>query len=222
MGTLFIVATPIGNLEDISARALDVLRAVPLIAAEDTRHSRKLLNHYAITTRLTSYHEHNERSKSASLLDLLAGGDIALITDAGTPGISDPGHVVIRAALDAGYHIAVVPGASAIPTALAASGLPAHAYRFLGFPPRKEGQIRALFAAHNAQPETLVLYESPNRLLKTLTLAQAELGDRSACVALEITKFFEEFTRGSLSHIHAHYNREPIRGEVTLMIAGAS
>lgn len=222
MGTLYVVATPIGNLEDISQRALDVLRSVSLIAAEDTRHSRKLLHHYAIDTRLTSYHEHNERTKSASLLDLLSGGDIALITDAGTPGISDPGYVVIRAALDSGYTIAAIPGASAIPTALAASGLLADAYRFCGFPPRKEGQQRALFDSLRDYPETLIFYESPNRLVKTLGLLADELGDRQACVALEVTKMFEEFTRGTLSEVREYYEREPIRGEVTLMVAGAS
>ncbi len=220
MGDLYIVATPIGNLEDITLRALRVLQSVSLIAAEDTRHSRKLLNHFNITTRLTSYHEHNERTKAPALLDVLAGGDVALITDAGTPGISDPGHELIAQALDAGIRVIAVPGANAITTSLSASGLPTDAYRFYGFPPRKDGELRQYLADRAEYPETLVFYESPNRLLKTLGVMRDVWGDRQAVVGLEVTKLFEEFARGTFSELIAHFTREPIRGEVTLMVRG--
>lgn len=222
MGDLYIVATPIGNLEDITLRALRVLQSASLIAAEDTRHSRKLLNHFNISTRLTSYHEHNERTKAAALLGVLAGGDVALITDAGTPGISDPGHELIAQALDAGFHVIAVPGANAITTSLSASGLPTDAYRFYGFPPRKDGELRQYLAERAEHPETLVFYESPNRLLKTLGVMRDVWGDRPAVVGLEVTKLFEEFARGTFSDLIAHFTREPIRGEVTLMVSGQS
>ena len=168
MGDLYVVATPIGNLEDISLRALRILQSVSLIAAEDTRHSRKLLSHYDIHTRLTSYHEHNKQSKTAVLLDALAEGDVAIITDAGTPGISDPGFELIAAALEAGIRVIALPGANAITTSLSASGLPTEAWRFYGFPPRKDGELRTYLAERADFPETLIFYESPNRLVKTL------------------------------------------------------
>lgn len=220
MGDLYVVATPIGNLEDITLRALRVLQSVSLIAAEDTRHSRKLLNHFNISTRLTSYHEHNERTKAAALLDVLAGGDVALITDAGTPGISDPGHELIAQALEAGFRVIAVPGANAITTSLSASGLPTDAYRFYGFPPRKDGELRQYLTDRAEYLETLVFYESPNRLLKTLGVMRDVWGDRQAVVGLEVTKLFEEFARGTFSELIAHFTREPIRGEVTLMVSG--
>ncbi|MEP7292891.1 MAG: 16S rRNA (cytidine(1402)-2'-O)-methyltransferase [Chloroflexota bacterium] len=220
MGDLYVVATPIGNLEDITLRALRVLQSVKLIAAEDTRHSRKLLNHYNIHTRLTSYHEHNKQTKTATLVDFLASGDLALITDAGTPGISDPGYELITAAIEAGIRVVALPGANAITTALSASGLPTDAYRFYGFPPRKDGELRQFLAARAEYPETLIFYESPNRLVKTLGVMREVLGDRQAVVGLELTKLFEEFARGTFSELIVHFAREPIRGEVTLMVQG--
>lgn len=220
MSDLYIVPTPIGNLEDITVRALRVLRSASLIAAEDTRHSRKLLNHYDIKTRLTSYHEHNERSKAAELIAALDFGDVAIITDAGTPGISDPGHEVITQALAAGIRVIALPGANAITTALIASGLPTNAFRFYGFPPRKAGELREYLRERAAYPETLIFYESPNRLLKTLAVMRDVLGDRQAAVGLELTKLFEEFARGTISELIAHFQREPIRGEVTLVVHG--
>ncbi|HVU13668.1 MAG TPA: 16S rRNA (cytidine(1402)-2'-O)-methyltransferase [Phototrophicaceae bacterium] len=221
MGDLYVVPTPIGNLEDITVRALRVLRSVSLIAAEDTRHSLKLLNHYNIHTRLTSYHQHNEQSKASDLIAFLASGDVALITDAGTPGISDPGAALITQALDAGIHVIVLPGANAITTALTASGLPSASFRFYGFPPRKDGELRQFLSERGVFPETLIFYESPQRLIKTLGVMRDVLGDRSAVVGLELTKRFEEYARGSISDLIAHFEREPIRGEVTLLVQGA-
>ena len=220
MGDLYVVATPIGNLEDITLRALRILQSVSLIAAEDTRHSLKLLNHYHIHTRLTSYHEHNIQSKTAALIDALAVGDVAIITDAGTPGISDPGSELIAAALETGIRVIAVPGANAITTALTASGLPSDSFRFYGFPPRKDGELRAYLAERAAFPETLIFYESPNRLVKTLGVMRDVLGDRQAVVGLELTKLFEEFARGTFSELITHFEREPIRGEVTLLVHG--
>ncbi len=220
MGNLYIVPTPIGNLEDITVRALRVLRSVPLIAAEDTRHSLKLLNHYDIHTRLTSYHQHNEQSKAGDLIAALASGDVALITDAGTPGISDPGAELIAQALEAGIHVIVLPGANAITTALTASGLPSNSFRFYGFPPRKDGELRAFLAERAAFPETLIFYESPQRLIKTLGAMRDVFGERQAVAGLELTKLFEEYARGTISDLIAHFEREPIRGEVTLLVHG--
>jgi 16S rRNA (cytidine1402-2'-O)-methyltransferase len=220
LGDLYVVATPIGNLEDMTLRAVRVLQRVQWIAAEDTRHSRKLLNHFQINTRLTSYHEHNKQTKTAAILDLLASGDVAIITDAGTPGISDPGYELIAAAIEAGIRVIAVPGANAITAALSASGLLTDAYRFYGFPPRKDGELRQYLGERADYSETLIFYESPQRLIKTLGVMRDVLGDRQAVVALEVSKMFEEFTRGTFSELIEHYGREPIRGEVTLMVAG--
>jgi 16S rRNA (cytidine1402-2'-O)-methyltransferase len=220
VGDLYVVATPIGNLEDITLRALRVLRSVQLIAAEDTRHSRRLLNHYGIHKRLTSYHEHNQRTKTDKILEWLAGGDVAVITDAGTPGISDPGYELVAQAIAVGIRVIAVPGANAITASLSASGLSTDSFRFYGFPPRKDGELRQYLAERAAYPETLVFYESPNRLIKTLEAMRATFGDRQAVVGLEVTKLFEEFARGTLSELIDHFTREPIRGEVTLMVLG--
>ncbi len=220
MGDLYVVPTPIGNLEDITLRALSVLHRVSLIAAEDTRHSRKLLSHFSIKTRLTSYHEHNKGTKTAVLLDALANGDVAIITDAGTPGISDPGYELIAGAIDAGIRVIALPGANAITTALIASGLPSGSFRFYGFPPRKAGELRAYLAERADLPETLIFYESPQRLIKTLDALREVLGDRQAVVGLELTKLFEEFARGTLSELIDHFAATPIRGEVTLLVHG--
>lgn len=220
MGNLYLVATPIGNLEDITVRALRVLRSVSLIAAEDTRHSRKLLTHYDVHTRLTSYHEHNQRTKTDRILQWLEDGDVAVITDAGTPGISDPGSELVAAALAAGVNVVAVPGANAVTTSLSASGLPTDAFRFYGFPPRKDGELRQYLSERAPYPETLVFYESPQRLIKTLGVMREVLGERQAVVGLEVTKMFEEFARGIFSELIEHFTREPIRGEVTLMVRG--
>ena len=219
-GDLYVVPTPIGNLEDITLRALSVLHSVSLIAAEDTRHSRKLLSHFSIKTRLTSYHEHNKQTKTATLLDALASGDVAIITDAGMPGISDPGYELIAGAIDAGIRVIALPGANAITTALIASGLPSASFRFYGFPPRKAGELRAYLSARADLPETLIFYESPQRLIKTLDALREVFGDRQAVVGLELTKLFEEFARGTLSELIDHFAAEPIRGEVTLLVHG--
>jgi len=222
MPTLYVVPTPIGNLEDITLRALRVLREVRLIAAEDTRTSRVLLQHYQIETPMTSYHEHNKLSKLDAIFAALAGGDVALISDAGTPGISDPGYELIQAALAAGIRVEALPGASAAITALVASGLDTTGgFVFLGFPPRKPNDLRVFFAEVAAEPRTLILYESPYRLVDTLRIAQAALGDRPACVAREVTKLHEEYTRASLSEVLAYYESHTPRGEVVLLIAGA-
>ncbi|MCC6802297.1 MAG: 16S rRNA (cytidine(1402)-2'-O)-methyltransferase [Anaerolineae bacterium] len=220
MGDLYVVPTPIGNLEDITIRALHILRSVSLIAAEDTRHSRKLLTHYDIHTRLTSYHEHNKQSKTGALLDFLASGDVAIITDAGTPGISDPGYELIAGAIDAGVRVIALPGANAITTSLSASGLPTDSFRFYGFPPRKDSELRQFLQEKADFRETLVFYESPNRLIKTLAIMRDVWGERQAVVGLEVTKLFEEFARGTLGELVEHFSREPIRGEVTVMIQG--
>ncbi len=213
--------TPIGNLEDITLRALRLLREVHLIAAEDTRHSLKLLNHYDIHTPLTSYYEFNKHKKLPALLSALAQGDVALISDAGTPGVNDPGYELIGGAIDAGIKVVVLPGANAILTALSASGLEQAGFCFLGFPPRKSSQLSHLLGQNQDRTETLVFYESPNRLIKTLTTALQVLGDRQGVVALELTKLFEEFQRRKLSELITEYENNPPRGEVTLLIAGA-
>lgn len=222
MPTLYIVPTPIGNLEDITLRALRVLREVKLIAAEDTRTSRVLLQHYDIATPLTSYHEHNKLSKLDHIFAALAGGDVALISDAGTPGISDPGYELIQAALAQGIRVEALPGACAAITALVASGLPTESFIFLGFPPRKAGELRAFFEVLLTEPRTTVLYESPYRLVDTLKAAAAVLGaDRPACVGREISKLHEEYTRAPLADVLAYYESHTPRGEVVLLLGGA-
>jgi 16S rRNA (cytidine1402-2'-O)-methyltransferase len=221
MGTLYIVPTPIGNLEDITLRALRILRQVALIAAEDTRTSRVLLQHYEITTPLTSYHEHNKLAKLDTIFEALAISDVALISDAGTPGISDPGYELIREAIARGFRVEPLPGASALIVALVGSGLPTDMFVYVGFLPKKS-KARADFLAGLAQERrTLVAYESPNRLLETLQSIHAVLGDRAVCVARELTKLHEEFFRGSASAALAHYQANLPRGEIVLVIGGA-
>lgn len=222
VGTIFVVATPIGNLEDITIRALRILRSVRVIAAEDTRHSLKLLNHYQISVRSISYHEHNKDTMTAKLVNLARLEDVALVSDAGSPGISDPGYELVRAALDAGIAVEVIPGANAITTALSASGLPSSTFRFVGFPPRKESLFREFAESFRMSAETLVFYESPNRLVKTLALLGDVLGEREAVVTVELTKFFEQFQRGTLGELQRFFRANPLRGEVTLLVRGAS
>jgi 16S rRNA (cytidine1402-2'-O)-methyltransferase len=222
MGTLFLVATPIGNLEDITLRALRVLREVSLIAAEDTRHTRKLLTHFEIATPMTSYHEHSGPARTDALVTALATGDVALVSDAGTPLLSDPGQALVRAALEAGHAVVPIPGPSAAIAALVASGLPTDQFTFLGFLPRKSSDRRALLARFAQAPETLILYEAPHRLLACLDDALATLGDRNATLARELTKVHEEFRRGRLSALRAEYDHgEAPRGEFTIVISGA-
>jgi 16S rRNA (cytidine1402-2'-O)-methyltransferase len=221
MGTLYLIATPIGNLEDISARALRLLRSVSLIAAEDTRHSARLLKHYDIRTPLVSYHAHSRPGAQARLLAALEEGDVALISDAGTPLLNDPGAGLVRAALQAGHTVTPIPGPSAPLAALVASGLPVDAFLYLGYLPRKSGDRRRLLAEVASLPYTLVFLEAPHRLLTALQDLLDGLGDRPAAVARELTKLHEEFVRGSLSQALAHFQANPPRGEFTLIVAGA-
>lgn len=220
MGTLFVVPTPIGNLEDITLRALRVLRECALIAAEDTRTTRVLLQHFEITTPLTSYHEHNKLTKLDTIFDALAGGDVALVSDAGTPGISDPGYELIREAITRGVRIEPLPGANALLPALVGSGLPTDSFVYLGFLPRKATARRDLLVSLAAERRTLILYESPNRLTDLLQAVIDVLGDRPVCVARELSKMYEEFWRGPASEVRAHYHQTPPRGEITLVIGG--
>ncbi len=221
MGTLYVVATPIGNLEDITARALRVLREVSLVAAEDTRRTRQLLAHFGIHQRLTSYFEHNKLSKLDDIIAALAEGDVAVVSDAGTPNLSDPGYELVRAALRAGHAVVPVPGPSALLAALAASGLPTDAFTYLGFLPRKAAERRQLLRGVAGEPRTLVAFEAPHRLLETLADIQAVLGDRPVAVARELTKLHEEIFRGPASAAAEHFSRKEVRGEVTLVIGGA-
>ena len=218
MPRLYLVATPIGNLEDITLRALRVLGEVGLIAAEDTRTTRRLLQRYEIDTPVTSYHEHNRRAMLPRLLAALAEKDVALVSDAGTPGISDPGCELVEASWEAGYQVVPVPGASAVTAALAAAGVDADRFLFAGFPPRKRGARRALLESLAAERRPLVLFEAPHRLLDTLTDLDETLGDRRVVVCRELTKLHEEVFRGTASEALGYF-REP-RGEFTLVIEG--
>ncbi|MBT9447940.1 MAG: 16S rRNA (cytidine(1402)-2'-O)-methyltransferase [Desulfobacterales bacterium] len=221
-GRLFVVATPIGNLEDITLRALRILREVDLIAAEDTRHTRKLLSHYAISTRLVSYHDHNKESRAPELIEKLKGNwDIALVTDAGTPAISDPGYFLIGKAKEGGIRVVSVPGACAAVAALSISGLPSDRFLFVGFLARKKKKRTEVLQGLKSKGMTLIFYESPHRLLRTLADLVSVVGDRSAVVARELTKYHEEVIRGSLSEILATLSdRDRIRGECTLLVEG--
>lgn len=222
MGVLYVVGTPIGNLEDVTLRALRVLREVRLIAAEDTRETRKLLSHFGITTALTSYFEHNKLQKLDYLLGVLrSGSDVAVVSDAGMPGISDPGYELIREALKAGVRVIPVPGPSAVLTALAVSGLPTDQFVYLGFLPRRPAERRRALVEVAVERRTLVAFESPHRVLDALRDAQEVLGDRPVAVASELTKLFEEVHRGPVSEVREQMARSVVRGEYTLVIAGA-
>ncbi|HZS03121.1 MAG TPA: 16S rRNA (cytidine(1402)-2'-O)-methyltransferase [Chloroflexota bacterium] len=221
MGTLYLVGTPIGNLEDITLRALRVLREVSVIAAEDTRTTRKLLTHYDIHTPLTSFHDYSGPGKVRRLVERLADADVALVSEAGMPGLSDPGYPLVAAALAQGVTVTTVPGPSAVISALVLSGLPTHAFHYLGFLPRKAGPRRRLLERVAAEPDTLLMYESPHRLLAALRDVEAVLGGRRVAVARELTKRFEEVVRGPVGDVRAHFEREPPRGEFTLVVAGA-
>ena len=219
-GTLYLVATPIGNLADITHRALQVLRDVDLIACEDTRHTRKLLQHYGIDTKTISYHEHNEQQRAGELIELLKqGSDVAIVSDAGTPAISDPGFRLVRAAVENEVPIVPLPGPSALISALIAAGLPTDQFFFGGFLPARTSARRARFDELRSVPGTLIFYEAPHRLAASLRDAHQILGEREAVVARELTKLHEEIRRGRLSELAEHYsNVEQPRGEIVLLI----
>ena len=213
-GTLYLVATPIGNLEDITHRAVRLLGEVDLVACEDTRHTRKLLNHYGINTRTISYHEHNERERAVELLkSLKAGLDVALVSDAGTPAISDPGFRLARLAIENGVRVVPVPGASALITALVASGLPTDEFFFGGFLPARSGARRARLQELASISATLIFYEAPHRIAATLRDAHEILGEREAVVARELTKLHEEIARGRLSELAERFRPPKRRAE---------
>ena len=219
-GTLFVVSTPIGNLKDITLRALEVLSKVDLIAAEDTRHTRKLLTHFDIRTPTTSYHDHNKERRTPELLARLKGGEkIALVSDAGTPGISDPAYRLIRACVEEGVPVEVVPGATAFVAALVLSSLPTDRFVFEGFLPRKKGRKKRLEALQN-EPRTLIFYESPHRLARTLRDLEPLFGDRPAALVREITKKFQEVHRGTVAELNARLPQITLKGEFVLLIAG--
>jgi len=218
---LYVVGTPIGNLADITLRALDVLKSVDLIAAEDTRHSGNLLRHFEIRKPLVSYHEHNEAMRTAELVERLnAGATVALISDAGLPALSDPGARLIRQCIERDLPFTIIPGASAITTALVGSGFAIDHFCYRGFLPVKSGQRARELTAALERPETTVFFESPYRLIKTLTACAELMPDRQLCVARELTKKFEEFRRGTAAEVAAHYEKHPPKGEITLLIAG--
>jgi 16S rRNA (cytidine1402-2'-O)-methyltransferase len=218
-GVLFLVATPIGNLEDISLRAVRVLREADLVAAEDTRHTAKLLNHYDIRRPSTSLHEHNEAQKVPALVDRLRGGArIALVTDAGTPCVSDPGYRLVCAAIEAGIRVEAIPGPSAVMAALVSSGLPTDAFVFAGFPPPRATPRRTWLESIKDERRTVVFFEAPHRVRETLEAALAVLGDREVAVARELTKLHEEVLRGRLSAVLARIAQP--RGEYTIVLGG--
>jgi 16S rRNA (cytidine1402-2'-O)-methyltransferase len=219
-GTLYVVATPIGNLEDMTHRALRVLREVDLIACEDTRHTRKLLNHYGIKTKVTSYHDHNERERTAELLQALASGaNVAIVSDAGTPSISDPGFRLVSEAGAQGLPVVALPGPTALIAALVASGLPTDEFFFAGFLPARSGERRARLAKLRELPATLIFYEAPHRIAATLKDAHEILGERRAVVARELTKMHEEIARARLSELVERFgSEERARGEIVLLI----
>jgi len=219
-GTLYLVATPIGNLEDITFRAVRLLKEADLIACEDTRQTRKLLDHYGIAKPTVSYHEHNEAERAPELTaKLLDGTTVALVSDAGMPLISDPGYRLVRAAIDNGIRVEAVPGASAVSTALAASGLATDSFYFGGFLPAKSGQRLRTLEALKDETATLIFYEAPHRIVETLAAIEQALGNRPVVVARELTKLHEEFLRGTASEVRAALDtRETVKGEITLLI----
>jgi 16S rRNA (cytidine1402-2'-O)-methyltransferase len=219
-GTLYLIATPIGNLEDITQRALRLLGEVSVIACEDTRHTKKLLNHFGINTRTVSYHEHNERERAAELIKRLkSGSDVAVVSDAGTPGISDPGFRLARIAIDNEVTVVPVPGASALISALVGSGLPTDEFFFGGFLPARSGARRTRLAELRSLPATLIFYEGPHRIAAALKDAHEILGERHAVVARELTKLHEEIARGTLSELAARFSSATnARGEMVLLI----
>ncbi len=224
-GTLYVVATPIGNMRDITLRALDVLRGCDALAAEDTRRTRQLLTRYEIPRprTLLSLHEHNEEHSAQRIAGLLEGGaKVALCSDAGTPLISDPGYRTLKLVTESGYPVVAIPGPSAATAALSISALPPSSFTFKGFPPRKPGPRKRFFEAEAEQPHTLVVYESPHRIARMLADALEVLGDREACLCVDLTKKFEATHRGTLSTLAEEFDGVTVRGEITILIAGAA
>lgn len=223
MSTLYLVGTPIGNLEDISPRALNVLKKVSLIAAEDTRTARRLLTHFDIHTTVTSFFEHSKPGKLEQLLDGLRVGDVAVVSEAGMPGINDPGFELVHAAIERGVQVTAIPGPSAVITALVASGLPADSFYYLGFLPRDSRARRNLLRQVADETDTLLAFETPRRLRDALADMELILGaTRPICLARELTKKFEEFRRGTVAEIVKHFTENEPRGEFTLVIAGTT
>lgn len=220
MPTLYVVATPIGNLEDISLRALKILKSASLIAAEDTRTARQLLNHFDIHTPVTSYYEHNKITKLDRILSALETGDVAVVSEAGMPGINDPGFELVKAAVGRGFRVSPIPGASAVLAALVASGLPADNFFYLGFLPREPQARRKLLREIARDTQTLIAFEAPHRLRGALKDLEDCLGNRQICVAREVTKLFEEFRRGTISEVRSYFESQNPRGEFTLVIQG--
>ena len=221
--TLFIVATPVGNVEDLSPRARRALTEVDLVVCEDTRHTGRLLSRLGLKQKLLSLHDHNERRRIPKVLfELEAGHDVALVSDAGTPLLSDPGFPLVRAALEAGYEVVPLPGPSALLAALVASGLPPYPFTFIGFPPPKTGRRRRFFARFAELDHTIVFFEGPHRIIASLADARSVLGDRPAVVARELTKLHEEFVRGPLSEIETELSSRPaIKGEICVVVGAA-
>ena len=223
MSTLFVIATPIGNLEDMTYRAVRILSEVQALACEDTRRTRTLLTHFDIPPpkRIFSYHEHNEERAGHGILKLLSEGeDIALCSDGGYPGVSDPGYRIVHEAIENGFEVQVIPGAGAVTMALVASGLPSSSYTFKGFPPRKPGPRRRFLEMEKDVPHTLIFFESPFRVAKLLEAALSVLGNRQAAVCIELTKMYEQVHRGYLEELLEQFEGKKIRGEVTVVIAG--
>lgn len=221
MGTLYVVATPIGNLGDMTPRAVETLRQVQVIAAEDTRHSARLLRHFGIDTPVVSYFQHNQKRREAELLHALADGDVALITDAGVPAISDPGQALVAAARDAGHRIVPIPGASSLTSAVSASGLVEGSFVFLGFLPRSGDERAAAIGRAAATGFPLIIFEAANRLAETLKDLAMILGDRQATVARELTKLHEEIVSGTLAELSARFAGQAPRGEIVLVVGPA-
>ena len=220
MGTLYLVATPIGNLEDMTLRALRILKEVSLVAAEDTRSARNLLSHFGIAKPITSYFEHSKLTKTQQILDALEQGDVAVISEAGMPGLSDPGYELVCAALDRDFRVVPIPGANALTAALVASGLPTDQFVYVGFLPRQKSARRKLLQSIAAEPRTIVAYEAPHRIVESLDDIAETLGDRDICVARELTKMYEEFIRGSVNEARQHFAEHAPRGEFTIVLAG--
>lgn len=222
-GILYVVPTPIGNLKDITLRALEALEAADLVAAEDTRQSLKLLNHFSIKKPLVSYHKFNEQNKSGSIIELLKEGkNIALVSDAGTPGISDPGSIIIKKCIEEGVEFVVLPGATAVTTALVYSGLDTERFAFLGFFPRETKDRKKLIKEIEGRSDTLIMYEAPHRLLETLGYLSEALGNRDVAVCRELTKLHEEIFRGTFQEAADHFGSKQIKGEIVLVIRGKS
>lgn len=222
MSTLYLVATPIGNLEDISNRAIRILKEVKLIACEDTRHTAKLLNHYDISTPSTSFFEHNKLKKIPKVLSALSNADVALVSDAGTPGLNDPGYLLVEATLAAGHTVSPIPGPAAPIAALVSSGLPTDKFLYLGYLPRKSGERIKILNSVRSLPYTLIFFETPHRIEDSFQDLLSVLGDRQIAVACDLTKMFEEITRGKITELIQKFKEKPARGEYTLVIEGHS